>query len=197
MNKKFVYILPILIILTLAACGPAPTPTMSGADIANTAIAVAWTQLAMTQAALPTATATLVPPTPTLAPTSTPFPTLPPPPPTIAANATSATDPCSQPIPPGTHGAKVQVRFVNKSGGRADLSFGMTQKNDVNECGIYGFTIGANQIDTVEVLTGCYWAFAYITGQRKTSTAKSRVNICLSAGDVRGITITSEVIGFD
>ena len=196
MNKKLVYVVSILIILTIAACGPAPEPTLSGADVANTAIAIAWTELAMTQAALPTATATLVPPTPTLMPTSTPFPTLPPALPTIDVNATSVADPCNEPMPAITKGTKVQVRFVNKSGGIVDLSFGLTQKNELGECGIYGFRVGEHESPVVEVLTGCYWAFAYVTG-RKTSTAKSINDICLEAGEMRGITITSEVIGFD
>jgi hypothetical protein len=72
MNKKFLYVASILIILTLAACGPA-TPTVSTIDIQNTAVAAAWTDIAMTKAALPTATATPIPltPTPTIQPTAT------------------------------------------------------------------------------------------------------------------------------
>ena len=72
MNKKFLYVASILIILTLAACGPA-TPAISTIDLQNTAIAGAWTDIAMTQAALPTATATpiLPTPTPTIQPTAT------------------------------------------------------------------------------------------------------------------------------
>lgn len=196
MKKKS--LLAISILLILAACGPASTPTMSSADLANTAIAVAWTSLAMTQAALPTVT-----PSPTLPPTATitPAPTLALP--TLAvslpnvASPTPGIDPCNEPIPATTKGVSVQVRFVNKSGGRADLSFGMIQKNDLGECGIYSFTIGANQAPTVRVLTGCYWGFAYITAGAKTSTAKTKNNICLQAGDIRGITITAEFIGFD
>ena len=72
MNKKFLYVASILIILTLAACGPA-TPTVSTIDIQNTAVAAAWTDIAMTKAVLPTATATPIPliPTPTIQPTAT------------------------------------------------------------------------------------------------------------------------------
>ena len=67
MNKKFLYVASILIILTLTACGSA-TPTLSTKDIQNTAIAAAWTDIAMTNSALSTATTTpiLQTPTPTL-----------------------------------------------------------------------------------------------------------------------------------
>jgi hypothetical protein len=74
MKKKFLYIVSILLIVILAACGTAE-PTMSADDIADTAIADAWLAVTLTQAALPTATS--VPPTFTPEPTVTPFPTLP------------------------------------------------------------------------------------------------------------------------
>jgi hypothetical protein len=197
MKRKVLTLISMVSILALAACGPAPTPTMNAADVANTAVAIAWTSLAMTQAALPTATATFTPlPTDTPLPTFTPIPL-----PTLAVNnfnasPTPSTNPCNEPMPPKTNGTKVQVKFVNKSGGIADLSFGLIEKNDLGECGIYGFRLGIFDAPVVEVLTGCYWAFAYISGQ-KTSTAKSVQNICLEAGEMRGVTITSEVIGFD
>jgi hypothetical protein len=59
----------------LSACGPEPEPTMSAAEVQGTAVAAAWTMVAETQAAIPTAT--LIPPTdtpiPTLPPTATPI----------------------------------------------------------------------------------------------------------------------------
>ena len=66
-------ILPILLALTilLTACAPQGTPTMAPADVQNTAVAAAWTMVAMTQAAIPTATP--LPPTET--PSPTPLPT--------------------------------------------------------------------------------------------------------------------------
>ena len=72
MNKKFLYVASILIILTLAACGPA-TPTVITIDLQYTAIAAEWTDIAMTKAALPTVTATPIPltPPPTIQPTAT------------------------------------------------------------------------------------------------------------------------------
>lgn len=197
MNREFLYVVSILIIVTLAACGTAPTPTISTLDLQNTAIAFAWTEIAMTQAALPTATATPIPPTPTL--TFTPFPTPTPQPPVIVPSATSGVDPCNLPIPNPVLGTKTKVKFVNGSKGSVHLSFGMTKKNDMGECGTYDFYMGASESPTVDVLTGCYWAYASITGPgQKTSTARSTNYICLEySAAVRGITITSEWVGID
>ena len=43
-------------ILLLSACGPEPEPTMSAEEVQGTAVAAAWTMVAETQAAIPTAT---------------------------------------------------------------------------------------------------------------------------------------------
>lgn len=194
MKRKALTFTTILIVVALSACGTASTPTVSPADMASTAIAAAWTEVALTQAALPTATASPIPPTPTL--TFTPFPTPIPQPLVIAPTATSSVNPCNQPIPNPSKGTKTKVKFVNESKGTVQLAFGMIQKNDMGECGTYNFTFGESESPTVDVLTGCYWAFAWITG-KKPSTARSTNNICVDASAIRGITITAEWIGID
>jgi hypothetical protein len=195
MKKKILSLVSLLIILSLVSCGTASTPTVSPADMANTAIAAAWTEVVMTQAALPTATASPIPPTPTL--TFTPFPTPKPQPLVALPSATSSVDPCNEPIPNPAKGTKTKIRFVNESKGNVQLAFGMTQKNDMGECGTYNFTFGESESPTVEVLTGCYWAYAWITG-KKPSTARSTNYICLEySTTIRGITITAEWIGID
>ncbi|NOH03527.1 MAG: hypothetical protein HND47_16975 [Chloroflexi bacterium] len=70
MMKK---ILPILAALALfvAACGQPAAPTMSPEEVQGTAVAAAWTMVAMTQASIPTAT----PPPPTETPSPTSLPT--------------------------------------------------------------------------------------------------------------------------
>jgi hypothetical protein len=196
MKRKALTFTTILIVVALSACGTASTPTVSPADMANTAIALAWTEVAMTQAAIPTATASPIPPTPTL--TFTPFPTPTPQPLVIAPSATSGVDPCNLPIPNPAFGTKTKVKFVNESKGSVHLSFGMLQKNELGECGTYDFYMGASESPTVDVLTGCYWAYASIAGPgSKNSTAKSTNNICIDASETRGITITSEWVGID
>jgi hypothetical protein len=126
MKKKILSLVSPLIILSLASCGTASTPTVSPADMANTAIAAAWTEVNLTQAAMPTATATPIPPTPTL--TFTPIPTPTPQPLVIVPSPTSSVDPCNEPIPVPAKGTKTKVKFVNESNGTVQLAFGMTQK---------------------------------------------------------------------
>ena len=54
MKRKALTFTTILIVVVLSACGSASTPTVSPADMANTAIAAAWTEVNLTQAAMPT-----------------------------------------------------------------------------------------------------------------------------------------------
>ena len=65
---KKILIIFLASIFLLSACGPEPEPTMSAEDVQGTAEAAAWTMVAETQAAIPTATP--IPPTITSSPTS-------------------------------------------------------------------------------------------------------------------------------
>src|SRR5687767_10978446 len=56
--------------ILISACGAPAAPTMSAADVQLTAVAAAFTVVAQTQAAIPTAT--LLPPTETASPTQPP-----------------------------------------------------------------------------------------------------------------------------
>jgi hypothetical protein len=179
--------------LVLAACGAPAEPTLSAPDVANTAMAVAWTDIARTQAAIPTATA--LPPTLTPAPVPTLFPTLPPLP-TAGPPATATPDLCNQPPPTEPRGATVQVNFKNKSGGNLNLGFGMQRANSLGECGTYNFSLGQFESPTVRVLAGCYWGYAWISGD-KPSTAQTINNLCVEdPGVVYAVTIGTEVIEF-
>ena len=200
MQSKLFFIGLIIAIFLFAACGPAPEPTPSIIDIQDTAVALALTSVAITKAAMPTET-----PVPTqistLAVTPTSFPTLVPlVPPTsaVAVVPTSTqTNPCNEPPPFDPKGTTVRVRFVNKSKGKVSLAFGMLQENDEGECGTYNFTIAPRTSPEVTVLAGCYWAWAPISGTQN-SIAKSTYDICLTdTSQTRGVTITSETIGFD
>jgi hypothetical protein len=181
-----------LAMIALTACGPAATPTLSADEFAATALADAFTQVAMTQAALPTETAV---PTVTPLPTATLFPTLAPA--TFTAiPATAAANPCEGPPPTAPQGDTAQVKLVNKSKGQVSLSFGMYQANSLGECGIYSFSMGIFDAPTVTVLAGCYWGYAWITGD-KPSIAKSTNAICVSSGGSVSVTIGTEWIGVD
>jgi hypothetical protein len=195
MMKKFPFPPLILIILALAACGPASTPALSADDIRNTAVADAWIAMTMTQASIPTATLTLIPPSPTPTSTLTPFPTLPPVVPT-AVPPTQAADACGQVPPIEPKGALVKVKFVNKSGGSVNLSFYMTTPNDKGECVTYTFVLGRYDEPIETVLAGCYWAYGWVTGDEP-STAQAINTMCITdPNKVPAIWISSEVISF-
>lgn len=199
MKSKFLWVASLLMIALLAgACGPAPEPTLSVSDIQNTAVALSWTSIAMTQAALPTATP--VPPTSTPLPTPTPFPTLAAQLPTLAfgnpvVNASPTASPCDGPPPFKPVGTQAQVKLVNKSGGAVNLSLGMLEPNSSGECGTYSFSLGIYDAPVEKVLEGCYWAYAWITGN-KPSTAQSTYNLCFDTSQTRALWIGTETIGF-
>jgi hypothetical protein len=196
MKRKISILVSILILVLVSACGPAPEPTLSAEDMANTAVANAWTMLTLTQAAIPTATATF-PPTETFTPlptfTSIPLPTLPP---VVVATATSQ---CNQVPPLIPKGTLVKAVFGNRSKGTVNLSFGMLSPNSQGECVTYSYTLGAFDEPVVTVLAGCYWAYAWITiiNTNKTSTAKNKDALCLTDPSRQpSIWITEELITF-
>ena len=198
MNKKYLTILTLLTITILSACGPAPAPTLSAADIQSTAVVDAWIAITQTQAAIPTATATPIPTA-----TFTPLPTFTPisistlPPVVIPTETAAADDPCNQPPPTEPKGVKVKVKFVNKSGGHVDLSFGMNSPNALKECGTYSFSLGQYVEPTVTVLAGCYLGYAWITGDTPSVAKTGSTILCVTDPNVeRSIWITAETIGF-
>jgi hypothetical protein len=197
MKRKFVTVISILVIAALSACGPAPTPTLSPADIGNTAIANAWVAMTLTQAAMPTATQTPVPPQPTATfvpqPTFTLFPTI-----AVVATLpdTSAINPCDDVPPVKPLGAQVKIRFLNKTEGSVNLSFGMVQENSDKECGTYTFVMGKYDEPEVTVLAGCYWGYGWVTGD-KPSTPQTSSNLCVTdTGKTTSIWITPDLIAF-
>jgi hypothetical protein len=197
MKNRHLHVLSIVLITFLSACGPEPEPTLSPADVANTALADAWLAVTQTQAALPTATATLTPLPPT--PTLTPLPTVPLLPTSVPATLppSGAENPCNQPPPYQPKGTLVQVQFVNKSNGSVSLSFGMENANSLGECGTYNFGFGRFDSPTYSVLAGCYWAFAFVSGE-KTSTARNISTLCVpDTSQLWKIKIGPEVIEFN
>jgi len=201
MKRKFISLISVLVITVLSACGPAPVPTLSVADLQGTAVADAWVAMTLTQAAIPTATETPVPPTPTI--TLTPFPTA-----TLllvptfalvpAATLpdTSVADPCNAPPPLEPKGKKVKIKFVNKSDGGVTFSFGMTQENEEKECGTYSFSLGRYEEPVVEVLAGCYWGYGWVDG-KVPSTTQTNNNLCMTdTSKITTIWINAEVINF-
>lgn len=182
MKKKYSAILSILIITIMSACGPAPTPTLTAEEISNTAIANAWIAITQTQAAIPTATQTLVPTaTYTPQPTFTLLPTLPPVTVAVANDPAVATqDPCNQPPPVISKGTLVKAKFINKSGGTVNLSFGMMSPNSFGECVTYSYYMDKFDEPVVTILAGCYWGYAWVTGNEPTIAKTGGDFICLN-----------------
>jgi hypothetical protein len=180
MKIKLKYIVTIIMVIILSACGPTPAPSLSAVNIQETAIAGAWTVVAMTQAAIPTAT--LIPPTE--APSPTPLPTFTPLPlptsafptqpvfgaPTNIPPGGATADPCNQFLAADAPGHYVKVLIKNKTTGYGTLSLALTEKTVFGECGYRGFPYGAGESIVISILEGCYWAQTYING-KKPSTA--------------------------
>jgi hypothetical protein len=200
MKNKLLYILCILIVLALSACGGEATPTINVTDMQNTAIANAWLAMTQTQAAMPTATATFTPiPTQAATPTFIVIPTLPllqPAQPTsLVPQGNPTTNPCYDPPPAKPKGTTVLVKFLNKSDAIVtSLSFGMEQPNKEGECFTYSFPLGRYDAPVVRVLAGCYWAYAYTDHP---STAASPQSLCVfDTTKTVSIWVTKDVINF-
>jgi len=180
MKFKITFTVLSLIGITLSACGPAPAPTLSAADMANTAVANAWLAMTATQAAIPTATATF-PPTETFTPqpsfTPIPLSTLPP----VNVVVPTATTQCNQVPPLIPKGSLVNVEFKNESAGTVNFSFGMNSPNSHGECVTYGYAFGKFDTLPTQVLAGCYWAYGWVDGgNNQTSTTQGTALMCMT-----------------
>ena len=177
MIKKIIPILAVLA-LFMTACGQQAEPTMSPEEVQGTAVAAAWTMVAETQAAIPTATP--LPPTetpsPTPLPTNTPeviatptidFALLP-----TATQAASGGDSCLKPLNIAEAGPQSNVRFENESGGtRVTLSLNMST-NLHGQCGTLVYYLSKNEKLTVSLPKGEFFAYAWIEyANGDTSTA--------------------------
>ena len=156
-------VLAISVLLT--ACGPQGTPTMTSAEVEGTAVSSAWTMVAMTLLAIPTATpipATETP-SPTLPPTETPLAS-----PTLAdifqPTATQAAGgDCLGPLNMGQAGLTVPIRIENNSGGKiTGISFNLST-NAFGQCGALSYAnIANNAKQIVNLPKGSWWVYAWI-----------------------------------
>lgn len=177
----------ILLALSLiaAACGAAPAPATSTADVRSTAAAMALTFVVETQRAVPTSTATLVPPTETISPTplppteaASPTPLIPtdtpmplPTVPTLQPTSTSAPavtlgpNPCyssTKRIPPSPAGRPTTIRIVNSTRASITLTIYLNETPH-GECGYRAYIMSAlGTIVISDLVQGCYnlWAWS-------------------------------------
>lgn len=177
MNKK-VLLLGMAVCLLVSACGAGatPAPTIDPNSIVSTAQAAAFTMIAQTQAAIPTATATETA-TATPLPTDTPIPS-----PTLEATAfvlpTATTgssanangDPCYHPIDASEGGPHSVLRIKNKTKGLITVFVYLYKPNAFGQCGYIGFDIFKGESATITSMPQGYFAVSAYTNNR-TKTA--------------------------
>ena len=165
-------LIPILAsILLIGACGPAAVPTISPEEVQGTAVAAAWTMVAETQAAIPTATP--VPPTETALPTALPTNTIAPlviptqsqgvstqP---VAAQPTSTTssNECNKLLQSSAAGPTSPIKIINETKAAINVSLYL-DKTVFGECGYRGYQVPAKGSVNIEFPQGVMYAYAWI-----------------------------------
>lgn len=198
MLKKIIPVLAALAIF-ITACGPQGTPTLAPAEVEGTAISAAWTIVAMTQLAIPTATP--LPPTET--PSPTPLPTFTPAPlptsgaPLVLPTATQAAggaDNCLKPLNVAEAGPQSNVRFENDSGGNVTLSLNLAT-NLFGQCGTLVYTLAKKEKLVASLPKGEYFAYAWISySNGDTSNASGYINNRVGDNHQFDVVIKKEVI---
>jgi hypothetical protein len=161
--------LVLLITLSISACGAqaTPIPTANVADMQNTMAAAAFTMVAETQAAIPTAT----PPPPTATFTDTPaatntFPPLP----SLEATFTPVPggnsgggDPCINQVLPATLvGDPIKIRINNTTKAVISFSIYLNQTTPQGKCGYRAYTMDPGQALVLnDLVEGCYTLWAW------------------------------------
>ena len=156
-----------ILAITISACGAQPVPTINAADVQHTAEAAAFTMVAQTQEAIPTAT-------PTEIPTNTPLPTdTPAVSPTVAtlgatvptiAPTSSNTDPCAtRVLSYSPKGRDTIIRIANLTRAQVTVSVYLNETAGAGECGYRSYTLSKNgDVVITDLVQGCYnlWAWS-------------------------------------
>jgi hypothetical protein len=164
----------IIVAILISGCGAEVTPTINPVDVQNTAISGAFTLVAETQAAIPTATP--VPPTETATQTQTPLPTNTPltlptslttttltPLAVAASTSTAGGDPClTRILSWSPKGRPANIRIVNTTRAAITVSIYLNETDDHFECGYRVYDIASrSDLFITDLVQGCYsiWAF--------------------------------------
>lgn len=173
--KKNILALFLLGTLILSACGAEPEPTMSVEDIQGTAVAAAFTMIAETEAALPTATP--IPPTntpaPTPLPTNTVAPLITPTQPLVSqptATSASNADECDKFLGDNPDGPTSPIRIVNQTKAPLNLSLYLA-KTPFGSCGYRGYSIPKNGSINIDFPQGAIYAYAWILAPVNTTVS--------------------------
>jgi hypothetical protein len=189
-----------------SACGATTTPTVDATQIQASAIAVANTMYAQTQAAIPP---TLVPtdtplPSPTPTPSQTPLP-LPSPETDIPLadpipSANLGTDPCNGPLTtnpkasPDAGKIGTNIKIVNSAKAPITVSLYLNI-NKQGECGYRSYVMSpTSSVAVVNALPfGCYDISAFINDPKKPSRPPGRY-VCITGVDKTTITVSADSI---
>jgi hypothetical protein len=162
MLRKLILVMAVLAVL-LTACGTPAEPTLSPEQVSGTAIAMASTIIAETQAAIPTNTP--IPPTETASPTPLPTFTLEPLPTVELVLPTATSQPqgnCEGPLNVAEAGPQSDVRFENETGVVINLSLSLEEgSNSFGQCGFLGYRLIKNEKLVLSLPKGLYFAVAW------------------------------------
>ncbi len=176
--RRMLFVTAALAIL-LTACAPA-APTVDPAQIQASAMAAASTMIALTQAAIPSATPP--PPTPLPSPTLLALPTVGPLP-TLQtlASPTSASSggggDCNGLFDVGASGPQARLLIKNTTKGTITFGMKMNTKNSFGQCGYIvwpnipraGSVNGSVPLVHTSSGDSCYWAYAIVNDPKHPS----------------------------
>ena len=190
--------------MMVSACGAQAAPTLSAADVQLTAVAAAFTIVAETLAAVPTATP--LPPTetasPTLLPTNTPISL-----PTSAtlqatftpAAAAGAATPyyCdTRVLSWSPKGRATVIRIVNTTKAAVTVSLYLNETQDHNECGYRSYNLSPRgDVVIGDLVQACYDLFAWSNDPKIPVRAASGTS-CINNPDKWTFEISADKIKF-
>ncbi|MFH1186119.1 MAG: hypothetical protein V1755_13940 [Chloroflexota bacterium] len=185
-----------LLVMVSAACAPA-APTVDPAQVQASAMAAASTMIAMTQAAIPTATE--VPPTPSPTPLPSPFAAALP---TVVAptiEPTKSADSCNQLLDVAASGGKkATLKINNLTKGSVTITIGLSTKNAFGQCGYLSWIIPPkNSIIVNPPQTGpgpCYWAYAWVNDPKNPSLPAPPPMFCMNSTDKYELDVGAETM---
>ena len=167
MKRFFIPTLFLVVALLISGCGAQPAPTAAPIDFQGTVAAAAFTVIAETQAAIPTATP--IPPTATFTNTPLPTPTFIPPPSTAitstpgSSGSSGGSDPCVNKTLPNTlQGDPIRIRLNNSTKAKLSVTVYLNQTGPQSVCGYRSYTIDPQQsIVLNDLVEGCYTIWAW------------------------------------
>jgi hypothetical protein len=166
MKHGSIFAVLVATVLILSACGTQATPTSNPVNVQSTALAVAFTIIAQTQAAVPTITPeppTAIP-TQTALPTETPLPLATSTPASGSTSNSSGGDPCrTRVLSSSPKGESTIIRIANTTKVKVTVSLYLNETIAHGECGWRSYVIDKNSDVVIsDLIQACYnlWAWS-------------------------------------